>query len=338
MSLPTDFNTFDHCGCPIRSLEAKLVSVPEMGYLVTDTVHGRVVDSTGAVQAEGIPCEGRGEACFRGLNVIQGYYRRPEINAATFDAEGWYHSGDIAIWNQYGGLQIVDRKKDIFKLSQGEYISPDKVTGVYLGCPLVGNLYVYGDSYQSYLVAVVVPSEEHLRAALRERGMEEMEGRSFAELCKDPDVKAVMFEEMGKVADASKWAMRSGSFAAFGIKADYSDLPNRDLSRGPVTHIEQNPATKEWEITFRLPFRKTYAKGTAVRQHIGPQYQYLVSGKKLSEEWQEFSGIFSGTPMSAETGFRRGVYPGTESVRLVLFVPGAKRTFEFKEIKITAME
>ena len=141
-----------------------------------------------------------------------------------------------------------------------------------------------------------------------------------------------------KVADASKWAMRSGSFAAFGIKADYSDLPNRDLSRGPVTHIEQNPATKEWEITFRLPFRKTYAKGTAVRQHIGPQYQYLVSGKKLSEEWQEFSGIFSGTPMSAETGFRRGVYPGTESVRLVLFVPGAKRTFEFKEIKITAME
>ena len=114
MSLPTDFNTFDHCGCPIRSMEAKLVSVPEMGYLVTDTVHGRVVDSTGAVQAEGIPCEGRGEACFRGLNVIQGYYRRPEINAATFDAEGWYHSGDIAIWNQYGGLQIVDRKKDIF--------------------------------------------------------------------------------------------------------------------------------------------------------------------------------------------------------------------------------
>ena len=110
----------------------------------------------------------------------------------------------VAIWNQYGGLQIVDRKKDIFKLSQGEYISPDKVTGVYLGCPLVGNLYVYGDSYQSYLVAVVVPSEEHLRAALRERGMEEMEGRSFAELCKDPDVKAVMFEEMGKVADASK--------------------------------------------------------------------------------------------------------------------------------------
>ena len=204
VSLPTDFNTFDHCGCPIRSMEAKLVSVPEMGYLVSDTVHGRVVDAQGRVLAEGVPCEGRGEACFRGLNVIKGYYRRPEINAATFDAEGWYHSGDIAIWNQFGGLQIVDRKKDIFKLSQGEYISPDKVTGVYLGCPLVGNLYVYGDSYQSFLVAVVVPSEEHLRAALRQRGLSGLEGRSFAELCREPAVKAVVFEEMGKVADASK--------------------------------------------------------------------------------------------------------------------------------------
>ena len=203
VSLPTDFNTFDHCGCPIRSMEAKLVSVPEMGYLITDKVHGRVVDSDGKVVSEGIPCDGRGEACFRGFNVIKGYYRRPEINAVTFDKDGWYHSGDIAIWNQHGGLQIVDRKKDIFKLSQGEYISPDKVTGVYQGCPLVGNIYVYGDSYQSFLVAVVIPSEYHLRECMREHGMAE-EGISFAELCKKPEVKALVFEEMAKVANASK--------------------------------------------------------------------------------------------------------------------------------------
>ena len=130
MSLPNDFNTFDHCGCPIKAMEAKLVSVPEMGYLITDTVHGRVVDADGKVTNPGVPCFGRGECCFRGVNVIKGYYRQPQINAATFDKDGWYHSGDIAIWNQYGALQIVDRKKDIFKLSQGEYISPDKITGV----------------------------------------------------------------------------------------------------------------------------------------------------------------------------------------------------------------
>ena len=203
MSLPSDFNTFDHCGCPIKAMEAKLVSVPEMGYLITDTVHGRVVDADGKVTNPGVPCFGRGECCFRGVNVIKGYYRQPQINAATFDKDGWYHSGDIAIWNQYGALQIVDRKKDIFKLSQGEYISPDKITGVYQACPLVGNLFVYGDSYQSYLVAVVIPSEYHLRQCLREKGVPE-EGRSFKELCSDPAVKAVMFTEMSKVANASK--------------------------------------------------------------------------------------------------------------------------------------
>ena len=99
MSLPSDFNTSDHCGCPIKAMEAKLVSVPEMGYLITDTVHGRVVDADGKVTNPGVPCFGRGECCFRGVNVIKGYYRQPQINAATFDKDGWYHSGDIAIWN-----------------------------------------------------------------------------------------------------------------------------------------------------------------------------------------------------------------------------------------------
>ena len=174
-----------------------------MGYLVTDKVHGREVDETGAVVNAGVPCCGRGEACYRGYNVIKGYYKRDSINAEVFDADGWYHSGDIAIWNQYGGLQIVDRKKDIFKLSQGEYISPDKVSGVYQACPVVGNLFVYGDSYQSVLVAVVIPSEHHLRECLKSRGIKE-EGVSFADLCKMPEVKAVVFDEMNKVANQSK--------------------------------------------------------------------------------------------------------------------------------------
>ena len=97
----------------------------------------------------------------------------------------------------------MDRKKDIFKLSQGEYISPDKVSGVYQACPVVGNLFVYGDSYQSFLVAVVIPSEHHLRECLKSRGIKE-EGVSFADLCKMPEVKAVVFDEMNKVANQSK--------------------------------------------------------------------------------------------------------------------------------------
>mgnify|MGYP000258281886 CR=1 FL=1 len=174
-----------------------------MGYLITDKWHGRVVDKDGKVVNEGVPCSGRGEVCFRGYNVIKGYYRQPAINEATFDADGWYHSGDIALWRPNGCIQIIDRKKDIFKLAQGEYISPDKITAVYQDCPLVSSLFVYGDSMQSFLVGIVVPDEAELRRELRNRGMEEAD-MSFAEMCKLDTVRAVMFEAMTATANQSK--------------------------------------------------------------------------------------------------------------------------------------
>lgn len=102
-----------------------------------------------------------------------------------------------------GAIQIIDRKKDIFKLAQGEYISPDKVTAVYQECPVVASLYIYGDSLQSFLVAIVVPEEAVLRRLLRERGMEEAD-MDFATLCKRDTVRAVVLEEMNKVANRSK--------------------------------------------------------------------------------------------------------------------------------------
>ena len=174
-----------------------------MGYLVTDSVHGREVAADGTVLREGVACQGRGEACYRGHNIIRGYYKRPEINKEVFDADGWFHSGDIAMILPNGAIQIIDRKKDIFKLAQGEYISPDKVTAVYQECPVVASLYIYGDSLQSFLVAMVVPEEAVLRRLLRERGMEEAD-MDFATLCKRDTVRAVVLEEMNKVANRSK--------------------------------------------------------------------------------------------------------------------------------------
>ena len=174
-----------------------------MGYLITDKWHGRVVDKDGKVIHEGVPCSGRGEVCFRGYNVIKGYYKRDTINAEVFDKDGWYHSGDIALWRPNGCIQIIDRKKDIFKLAQGEYISPDKITAVYQSCPLVASLFVYGDSFQSYLVGIVVPDETELRRELRKRGMDEAD-MTFAEMCKKDVVRAVVFEAMAATANQSK--------------------------------------------------------------------------------------------------------------------------------------
>lgn len=173
-----------------------------MGYLITDKFHRREVAEDGTVIQEGLPCVGRGEVCFRGHNIISGYYKRPEINSQVFDEEGWFHSGDIAMWQANGSIRIIDRKKDIFKLAQGEYISPDKVTAVYQDSPLIGSLFVYGDSYQSFLVGIVIPDEAELRRILRERGLDEAD-MDFPSMCRSEAVRGVVFEEMDKIASNS---------------------------------------------------------------------------------------------------------------------------------------
>mmetsp|Transcript_27657 Transcript_27657/g.87696 ORF Transcript_27657/g.87696 Transcript_27657/m.87696 type:complete len:224 (-) Transcript_27657:78-749(-) len=125
------------------------MSVPSMGYLVTDTSHA------------GVPCRGRGEVCLRGPSVFRGYY----VGESPVDADGWLHSGDIGLFTETGALQLIDRIKNIFKLAQGEFVAPEKVEAKLQDCGFVAQAFVYGDSLRNYLVAVVVPDFEAFAAA-----------------------------------------------------------------------------------------------------------------------------------------------------------------------------
>uniref|UniRef100_A0A8C5A1P8 Long-chain-fatty-acid--CoA ligase n=1 Tax=Gadus morhua TaxID=8049 RepID=A0A8C5A1P8_GADMO len=170
MTLPGDFSA-GHVGPPLPCNLVKLVDVPDMNYLAAN---------------------GEGEVCVKGPNVFRGYLNDPERTAEALDEDGWLHMGDIGKWLPNGTLKLIDRKKNLFKLAQGEYISPEKIETIYNSCGPVAQIFVHGDSLQAFLVAIVVLDPELLPGWAQQRGIE----GSYKELCQNKEIKKAILEDM----------------------------------------------------------------------------------------------------------------------------------------------
>jgi len=154
-----DDTTVGHVGVPPICCELRLKNVPEMNYLNTDTC---IVDG----KELSIP---RGEIQIRGEVVFKGYFKMKEKTKEVLSEDGWFSSGDIGRINPNGTVSIIDRKKNIFKMSQGEYIAVEKIENQYMKSPSLNQIWVYGNSHKSFIIAVVVPNAMWVTAALGNR-------------------------------------------------------------------------------------------------------------------------------------------------------------------------
>ncbi|MFE6922259.1 carboxylic acid reductase [Nocardia sp. NPDC057663] len=125
-------------------LDYKLVDVPELGYFRTDKPYPR------------------GELLLKTTTMIAGYYRRPEVTAEVFDEDGFCRTGDVVAELAPDRLAYVDRRNNVLKLSQGEFVTVSRLEAIFAGADLVRQIYVYGSSERAYLLAVVVPTEAAL--------------------------------------------------------------------------------------------------------------------------------------------------------------------------------
>lgn len=117
------------------------------------------------------------------------------------DEEGWVHTGDVGLIDEVGRFKIIDRVKNIMKLSQGEYVALEKIENVYAACPVVQQIYVHGDSLQSYLLAIVVPDPVVLAKIASEvwkKRVSETDSRTLDEAVQDEKVAKAVLDMLTK--------------------------------------------------------------------------------------------------------------------------------------------
>jgi long-chain acyl-CoA synthetase len=127
------------------------------------------------VGSVGIPFEGielriaeDGEILIKGPNVMRGYYGQPEASAAVLK-DGWFYTGDVGHMDKEGRLYLTDRKKDLFKLSNGKYVAPQLIESLLKESEFVSQVVVVGAG-RKQPAALIVPDWENLNEALAEAG------------------------------------------------------------------------------------------------------------------------------------------------------------------------
>ena len=203
-----------------------LKSVPELGYTVDDEI-------------EGIKCPA-GEMCLKGPLVFHGYYKNDEENKNCFDEEGYFHTGDVGrIFPNYGnGLKIVDRVKEIFKLSQGEYIIPAKLESVYSKSIYVSQIMIYGNPTKNKIIGIIIPDKKKCAEELN---------MSIEDLVKDNKNKDLINLIVKDFENLAKEAEFNGLERLKYIIIDFDEFTNSNNCLTPTMKIIRKNVEKKYK-------------------------------------------------------------------------------------------
>lgn len=168
-------------GGPLQNVKIKLRDLPEMGYLSTNDPP-------------------KGEVCFWGTSIMKQYFKNPEKTAEAVSEDGWLYSGDVGMVFPNGAIKIVDRAKNIFKLSQGEYIAPEKLENVYIQSPFVAQVWMYGDSLRDFVVGFIIVEEGTVKGWASENGKEYTDA-----LLEDEGLIKAVYKSLMDLANSNKF-------------------------------------------------------------------------------------------------------------------------------------
>ncbi|CAK5086856.1 unnamed protein product [Meloidogyne enterolobii] len=172
------------CGGPSTCSLIKLEDVPDLNYFVKDR---------------------KGEVLIKGPSVTSGYFKDPERTKELFTEDGFLKTGDVGQILPNGQIKIIDRRKHIFKLAQGEYVAPEKIENVYIQCRSVHQIFVDGDSLQRFLVAIVVPAANQIRRLFTQiDGGGKEEEIKLEEICSDKRIINLVLAEMQQIGKEQK--------------------------------------------------------------------------------------------------------------------------------------
>jgi long-chain acyl-CoA synthetase len=190
-----------------------------------------------------------GEILCRGVNIMMGYYKAPDLTAEMIDSDGWLHTGDIGVIEAGKFLRITDRKKEMFKLSAGKYIAPQVIENKLKESSFIEQAMVIGEN-QKFASALLSPNFSFLHDWC---SIHKIQFRDNNELIELPEVLDRFSREVREV---------NKSLGEF-----------EQIKRFRLVTEEWTPQTGELSPTLKLK-----------RNYLAKEYQFIIAEIYFSGE------------------------------------------------------